>query len=186
MGNRTRILLFAAVLAIALSAREVLLANKAGAVAQAPCERDKGKEDQVAKQFETIRSDLNRPRLTRIDHRDSLEQTVCTIALTDTPPKYTSTDISGFYKTAQPESVSAELKKVASFSTFHPKSNLGFTRYSVAVWRMEDSLTGEATYWVGVHLYESGASEFFDDHFTDDIEYHNDWKKSVAPQCRGK
>lgn len=172
-------------LATALSARELLFANTP-LLTVGPGERDKDKEDQVAKLFESIRSDLKRPRLARIEHSESLEQTVCTIALTDTPPKFTSTDIFGFYKTEQPESVSAELKKVASFSTFHPKSNRGFTRYSVAVWRLADSRTEGATYWVGVYLYGSAVLEFLDDYFTDDIWYHNEWKKSVAPQCRGK
>ena len=186
MGNRTEILLFFIVLTTSLSAGQALFANKVATAGQLPGERDKNKEDQVAKLFETIRSDLKRPKITRLEHRDSLEQTVCTIALTGTTTKNTSTDISGFYKTEHPESISAELKKVASWSTFHPKSNRGFTRYSVAVWRVPDSRPEEATYWVGVQLYESAVGEFIDDYFTDDIMYHNDWKKSVAPQCRGK
>jgi len=149
-------------------------------------ERDKGKEDQVAKLFEKLRSDLKIQKLARIKHRDSLEQRVCTIALTGTVPKQASTRIFGLYKTAQPESISAELYKVASFNELHPKQNPSYSRYSVAVWRAKDSQTGEPTYWIGVHLYWSAAMEFIDYHFTDDIYYHNDWKKSVAPQCRGK
>jgi hypothetical protein len=27
--------------------------------------------------------------------------------------------------------------------------------------------------------------EFYDAHFTDDIYYRNEWKKSIAPECRG-
>jgi hypothetical protein len=50
---------------------------------------------------------------------------------------------------------------------------------------VKDSQTGETTYWVGVQLFWSAAMEFFDYNFTDDIYYHNDWKKFVAPECRG-
>src|SRR5260370_21227047 len=47
--------------------------------------RDKGNEDQIAKLFETIRVDAKLPSLTRIAHRDRLEQHVCTIAHAATP-----------------------------------------------------------------------------------------------------
>ena len=185
MKTQNKTFLIVVLLATGFWPQEMPLANKAATIGLMLGERDKGKEDQVAKLFETLRSDLRRPRLTRIGHRASLEQAVCTSALTGTLPNSTSTGIYGFYKTAQPESISAELNKVALFNAVHPKSNLGFPRYSVAVWRVEDSHTGEATYWVGVHLYNGAIAEFIDDYFTDDIQYHNDWKKSVAPQCRG-
>jgi hypothetical protein len=93
---------------------------------------------------------------------------------------------SALYKTQQPESDSTTLREVALLNNLHSKGNPSYARYSVAVWRVKDSKTGEATYWVGVALYWSAAAEFFDYHFTDDIEYHNDWKRDVAPECRGK
>jgi len=49
---------------------------------------------------------------------------------------------------------------------------------------MRDSKTGDNVYWVGAQLFWNAAVEFFDYHFTDDIEYHNEWKKTVAPECR--
>jgi hypothetical protein len=49
----------------------------------------------------------------------------------------------------------------------------------------KDPQTAETAYWVGVHLYESAFQEFVHCHFTDDIYYHNLWKKGVAPQCPG-
>ena len=66
-----------------------------------------------------------------------------------------------------------------------PETHPRCTRYSVAVWRASDSQTGETTYWVGFHLYWSAVMEFYDAHFTDDIYYRNEWKKSIAPECRG-
>jgi hypothetical protein len=142
--------------------------------------RDKGKEDEVAKLFGTFRIDAKLPRLTRIAHRDNLEQRVCTVAVAGVLPKNSVQDTVVIYETPHPESISAELKQVASFDDDR------FPRYSVAVWRVKESQAGEPTYWVGVERYRSAAYEFFDDHFTDDIYYHNDWKKHVAPICRGK
>jgi hypothetical protein len=78
--------------------------------------RDKGKENQVAKLFETIRTDANISHLERIGQRDSLEQLVCTAALADVFPDYALTKESAFYKTTDPGSVSPELNKVASFN----------------------------------------------------------------------
>jgi hypothetical protein len=51
---------------------------------------------------------------------------------------------------------------------------------------VNDPRTAEIAYWVGVRLYESEFEEFVANDFTDDIFYHNLWKKNVAPQCRGK
>jgi hypothetical protein len=149
-------------------------------------EHDKEKENQVAKSFETIRADSKSPKLSRIKHRDSLEERVCTIALTGALPRTSVMDTFAFYKTSRPESISPELSHVASFDALHPKNKAGYRRYSVAVWRTRDSQTGENVYWVGVELFWSAPMEFFDYHFTDDIEYQNGWKKSVAPECRGR
>jgi hypothetical protein len=123
--------------------------------------------------------------LKRIQHRESLEQKVCTIALEDKPPKTTSTSTFGFYKTANLGSVAVELSKVAMFNQPHSKNNGGYTRYSVAVWPLKDLQAVEPMYW-GVELFWSEGVEFFDYHFTDDIYYHNDWKKSIAAPCRNK
>lgn len=180
---------FVACLVIALlaaTAQEVPVATKQRNVAQLIGERDKEKEDQVAKLFEGIRVDGKLPQLKRIGHRESLEQKVCTIALTGKPPKHMSTNTSGFYRTANPDSVTPELSKVASFNNLQPKNNPSYARYSVAVWPVKDSQTGERVYWVGIQLFWSAGMEFFDYHFTDDIYYHNEWKKSIAVQCRHK
>jgi hypothetical protein len=186
MRNQNKVLLFVVVLTAGLSAQEVRVGPQPANVGQVMGERDKGTEDKIAKLFEKTRSDLKILKLARIRHRDSLEQRVCTIALTGTLPKQASIGVFGFYKTAQPDAISAELYKVASFNDLHPKYNPSYARYSVAVWRAKDSQTGETTYWVGVYLYWSAAMEFVDYHFTDDIYYHNNWKKTIAPQCRGK
>jgi hypothetical protein len=180
MRIQCKALLLVAVLATGLLAQEAPVPSKQASGGRLMGERDEGKEDQVAKLFETIRIDARLPRLTRIRHRDSLAQHVCTVALTGVLPKNSVEDTLVLYKTSQPESISTELKQVASFDDDK------FPRYSVAVWRIQDSQTQEATYWVGIQRYWSAGFEFFDYHFTDHIEYHNDWKKHVAPECRGK
>jgi hypothetical protein len=187
MRNLYRILLLTVWPASGLLAQEPSVAGKQAGSGQQMGERDKAKEDQVAKLFETIRADSKIPPLTRIGHRDSLEQQVCTLALTGKPPKYVvSAKISALYKTTEPGSPSPELKVVASFNDLHSKNNWSITRYSVAVWNLSNRGNGEMTYWVAVQLYWSGLTEFFDSHFTDDIYSHNEWKKHVAPECRGK
>jgi len=84
-------------------------------------ERDKGKEEVVAKLFETIRADAQLPALIRITHRDDLEQTVCTVAQVGTLGNPAA---AGFYETAQPESISAQLNEVASFKEQRPPKGL--------------------------------------------------------------
>ena len=37
-----------------------------------------------------------------------------------------------------------------------------------------------------LNVMASSLEEFVDYHFTDDVFYHDGWKKYVAPQCRGK
>jgi hypothetical protein len=171
---------------LAATAQEVPVTTKQGNVGQLTGERDKEKEDKVAKLFEGIRADAKIPQLTRIGHRESLEQKVCTISLTDKPPKQTSANVFAFYKTTNPDSVTPELSKVALFNDLHPKYNPSYARYAVAVWPVKDSQTGEPMYWVGIQLFWGAGMEFFDSHFTDDIYYHNDWKKSIAVPCRNK
>jgi len=169
-----------------VTAQEMPSIAKQDGVSQLKGERDKEKENEVANLFESMRAGAKLPRLKRIGHRDSLEQEVCTIVLTGKPRKYSSTNTFGFYATESPNSASPELTKVALFNDLHPKGNPSWTRYSVAVWSVRDPLSGKLTYLVGVELFWSAATEFFDYYFTDDIYYHNDWKKSIAPQCRGR
>jgi hypothetical protein len=186
MKNQNKILLLVVVLATGLSAQEVPVGTKQASVGQVMGERDKGKEDEIAKLFETIRVDAKLPPLTRIRHRDSLEQLVCTIASAGTLGNRHSGDRAAYYKTARPQSISAELTRVASFKEQPIKNKLAYPRYSVAVWQIKGSQAGEPTFWVGVVLYWSALEEFVDYHFTDDVFYHNGWKKNIAPQCRGK
>jgi hypothetical protein len=149
-------------------------------------ERDKSREDEVSKLFESIRSGLKISKLKRIEHRDILEEEVCTVALTGTLGRWISADTFALYRTSQPGSITTELNRVASFEALHPKSEGEYRRYSVAVWRTKDSQTGEPVYWVGVELYWSAPVEFFDYHFTDGMYDLKNWEKSVAPQCRNK
>jgi hypothetical protein len=114
-----------------------------------------------------------------------LEQGICSIAQTGTLGNRQSWDRAAFYKTSTPESISSELEKVASFNKVDPKNKPAYPRYSVAVWQVKDSQTGETTYWIGVERYPSALEEFVDHHFTDDVFYHDDWKKGVAPVCQG-
>lgn len=159
--------------------------NRAGEVTG---ERDKDKEDQVAKLFEAVRSNLHSSKLARIERRNSLEEQVCTLALTGTlpAPARLLTDTVAFYRTGRPDAISPELEHVASFDALRPKNKAGYRRFSVAVWRNRDPKTRETMYWVAIELYWSAPVEFFDYHFTDDISYHNEWKRWVAPECRGK
>jgi hypothetical protein len=95
---------------LAATAQDVPVNTKQGNIGQLAGNRDK-----VAKLFEDLRADARIPHLKRIKRRASLEQKVCTIALTDNPPKHASMDVFGFYKTANPGSVTTELSKVALF-----------------------------------------------------------------------
>jgi len=186
MRNQSNIFLPLVVMSVSLSPQEVPTSPTPAPIGQVMGERDKAKEDQVAKSFETIRADAKLPPLGRIRHRSSLEQQVCTLALTGATPKQKLIRTFALYKTLHPESVSTQLSQVASFTGLHPKDNPTFSRYSIAVWRKNDSETGESMYWVGAELYWSAAAEFFDYHFTDDLYNRNAWKKSVAAQCRSK
>jgi hypothetical protein len=57
-------------------------------------------------------------------------------------------------------------------------SRRGYPRFSVAVWPDPPS------YWVGVALYRSAGSEFFENTFTDEMLYKNDWKKRLQSLAR--
>src|SRR5258707_15182951 len=114
MKDICKSLLLIAVLATGLLVQEAAVPESQADGGRRMGERDKGKEDEVSKLFETVRADAKISQLTRIRHRDSLEQSVCTIALTGTLRKLTSTDTSTVYKTLQPGSISTELKRLAS------------------------------------------------------------------------
>ena len=145
-------------------------------------ERDMGREDQVAKLFEDIRAEAKVPPLQRIRHRADLEQHVCSSALTNNPPKFGVVS----YITADPESITPELQKVASSNRVGSNKKPWYARYSVAVWRVQDSQAGKVAYRVGIGLYETAIGEFVDCHFTDDVHYCGNWKDSIARPCRGK
>jgi hypothetical protein len=145
-------------------------------------ERDKEKEDAVSKLFEGIRAEVKLAQLQRIKHRADLEESVCTSALTNKPPKIGA----AFYTTTDPESITTELASVAAFSKRTPDDKPWYTRYSVAVWRAKDSKEGKVAYLVGLGLYGTALGEFVDCHFTDDVYYCGNWKKFVARSCRGK
>ena len=178
--SATNILLCAATFATALSAQEAPVTTKQTSVGQVIGQRDKQKEDPVAKLFEGIRADAKIPALKRIRHRDDLEQQVCTSALTGKPQS------PAFYVTATPDSITPELRKIAVFNRVGPKNAPWYTRYSVAVWRVQEPQTGVVLYWVGVRSYGTAVGEFVDCHFTDDVFYCGKWKESVARSCRGK
>jgi hypothetical protein len=148
-------------------------------------ERDRDKEEEVAKLFEAIRSESKLPPLKRIKHRAELEQRVCTVALTGERSKGPS----ALYTTTDPQSPTPELKTIASsnrIDRYHPGRSV-YERYSVAVWRTKESPSGNTDdYWVGVGLYGSASGEFVDCHFTDDVHYCGMWKESIARSCRGK
>jgi hypothetical protein len=167
---------------LAVAAQEAPFGTKLGDGGQLTVERDKEKEDQVAKLFEDIRAEARLPRLERIRHRADLEQGVCTSALTSKP----SGRGAAFYMTTDPESVTSELKKAASSNRLDPHDRPWFTRYSVAVWRVKDPQTGKVTYRVGIGFYETALGEFVDCHFTDDVHYCGRWKESIVRPCRGK
>lgn len=155
---------------------------KPGDVGRLTVERDKEKEDQVAKLFESIRAEAKLPPLKRIRHRADLEQRVCMSALTDKPLKFG--DVA--YLTDDPESITPELEKIASSNRVDSNKRPWYTRYSVAVWRVKDPQSGKFAYRVGLGLYGTGFGEFVDCHFTDDIYYCGKWKESIARACRGK
>jgi hypothetical protein len=167
---------------LAAMAQEAPLATKPGNDVRLTVERDKQKEDQVAKLFESIRAEAKLPQLQRIRHRSSLEQGVCTSALTDKPSKLGS----AFYITAAPESITPELAKIASSNLLYPNKKPRYARYSVAVWRVKDPPVLKVAYRVGVGLYGPAIDEFVDCHFTDDVHYCGRWKDSIARPCRGK
>jgi hypothetical protein len=102
---------------------------------------DRQQEDAVAKLFDQVRKDAKLHRLSRIEERTSLQQLVCTVALTDKIPRFrsgapllgndsidgvtnekqagnsaaTADRPSALYKTTDPGEIAPELKRVALF-----------------------------------------------------------------------
>lgn len=175
------------------SAGAVVLASilPTGAVSQAqsgakernPRTRD---EDQVAHLFEALRAKEELPRLTRIAHRESLEELVCTAALRDAAVWGENRPGALMYRTNDPASSNGDLEQIARFKDpLERKDQPRITRYAVAVWPSSARESERPVYWVGVKVYMSAWREFIDSNFTDDRGYKNEWKKLVAPQCRG-
>jgi hypothetical protein len=138
-------------------------------------------ERQVAQTFESIRRENDLPKLSRITHRQELDQLVCTAALNDANPSGQNSPAALMYKTSDPAAVTEELKSIARFSQVETPPN---SRYAVAIWPRTDKETGQRIYWVGVEIYTSAFYEFIDNTFTDNRPYRNEWKKKVAPSCR--
>ena len=201
------IVLFPLLMRCPLSNR--LEAHQSSTPLQKP-QNDRQKEDAVAKLFDQVRKDAKLHHLSRIEERTSLQQLVCTVAVTGKIPRFRSgfpvlgndsIDVvnqqeagnsvakayqpSALYKTTKPEELTPELKRVALLErprkrNGHPS---GYTRYSVAVWTVQQPNV-KAEYWVSVELFWSAGSEFFLNHFSDAMEWKNEWKSFVTPECR--
>jgi hypothetical protein len=159
--------------------------------------RNSHEEDVVAHVFDTVRADAKLHRLSRITDRKELEQLVCTASVNGKITVSTTTILVGtpslpidipstLYKTASPGDVTPELRTIALFERPRGRSGRtpGHKRYSVAVWPVQREKDSNPEYWVGIGLFWSTGSEFFQNHFTDSIEYKNKWKRFVAPECK--
>lgn len=138
-------------------------------------------ERQMAQTFESIRHQNNLPKLSRITHRQDLDQLVCTAALNDANPSGQNFPAALMYKTSDPASVTEELKSIARYNQVETPPN---SRFAVAIWPGIEKETGRHVYWIGVQIYTSAFYEFIDNTFTDNRSYRNEWKKMVAPPCR--
>ena len=120
---------------VALALLALLSANAQDAVAPRRTEvRDpkifEGYERQIAQTFESIRRGNALPRLSRITHRQDLDQLVCTAALDDASPYGGNSAGDLMYKTSNPASVTPELKSIAQFDLLETPPN---SRYAVAI-----------------------------------------------------
>jgi hypothetical protein len=151
-------------------------------------------EDAVAALFHHEREKAKLPPLKRIKDRRSLQQLVCTAAVTGKTPLYPNgfpmladlqDEPSDLYKTTNPSEVTAELQRIALFE--RPRKNghsPGYSRYSVAVWPDREPIEGQPAYWVGIELFWSSSSEIFLNHFTDQREWKNEWERAVTEECQ--
>ncbi|HTS46959.1 MAG TPA: hypothetical protein VMH05_03390 [Bryobacteraceae bacterium] len=143
-------------------------------------------EDEVARLFEKLRAEQGLPSLTRIKHRQSLEELVCTSAMLDKAVWRENSPGALIYRTDNPAASSPELERIARFKDpLESKNQPSFTRYAVAVWPSARPESEQPLYWVGIQIYMSAWWEFIDNNFTDNRSYKDDWKKLVTPQCRG-
>ena len=150
-------------------------------------------EDKVANEFEGIRRDAKLRPLSRIKHREQLEKEACTVSVVSTEAIDNHLPFRFYYllyRTIDPTLPTPELRQIASFESYVAKqpanvkriiedSTHELTRYSIAVWRKDQS-----DYVVGVRLYYPAELEWLDKHLTDDAFYKNDWKDHIAPECR--
>ena len=155
-----------------------------------PSKRDVKQEDAVAALFEHARKEAGGTTLQRIQ-RPVLQKLVCTASLINGAPtekhgRYkllndsaTLNTPSALYRTSDPAKISPQLERLAAFDR---NGKNGDQRFSVAVWT-SPSEDGVPDYWVGLQLFFGAGVEFFENHFTDAIEWKNEWKGAVAPQC---
>ncbi len=169
---------------------------------------DRQQEGAVAGLFDEVRKEAKLRRLGRIEDRASLQQLTCTVAVTGKVPRFHSgfpvlgnDSIDGvtnernaakadresaLYKTTNPGEITAELKRVALYE--RPRGRIGhspgYARYSVAVWPVQQPTGEKAEYWVSVELFWSAGNELFLNHFSDAMEWKNEWKQFVTPECK--
>ena len=92
---------------------------------------------------------------------------------------------SALYRTSNPRELLSELKRVALYERPRGRSarSVGFARYAVAVWSVQHASNEKVEYWVAVQLFWGAGNEFFLNHFTDTMEWKNEWKRFVTPEC---
>lgn len=174
--------------------------------------RERQQEAAVARLFDEVRKQAKLHRVSRIEDRTSLQQLVCTVAVTGKVPRFRSgfpvlgngtidgvtnekqdansaakVDVpSALYKTSNPGELTPELRRVALFERPRGRGGHmpGYARYSVAVWPAQQPINEKMEYWVGIQLFWSKGGEFFENHFTDAMEWKNEWKQFVLPECK--
>lgn len=125
MENLSKIVLLFILLAGCLSGQQIQVGATTATARGVMGERDKGKEDEVATLFEKTRSGLKASHMSRIEDRDILEEQICTVALSGMPSSiHRDSATFAIYKTSQPDVLSPELNRVASFDVLHPKSRV--------------------------------------------------------------
>jgi hypothetical protein len=169
-----------------VSALSILHVNAVGQTPLEPQKLRRKYEDEVARLFETLRAKHELPTLTRIIHRQALEELVCSSAALDTAVWGENSPGAVMYKTSDPATTHTELERIARFKDpLQGKNQPSFTRYAVAVWQTSRGGAGSTVYWVGIQIYMSAWWEFIDNNFTDNRANKDDWKKLVTPACRG-
>ena len=129
--------------------------------------------------FASIRAEAHLPSLKRIRYRTDLQELTCTAAERDH-----LLDNRWTYKTYDPSLPSAKLRRVA-FTPVDSGGEPPVARFAVAVWPLVGTgTTGKPTFVVGLGVYMSAWWEFFDNTFTDDVFYKNDWKRDVSSGCK--